>query len=44
MGNNIGLEVDNDSVKLAYVEDNQSHVEFFRNLKSKYLIDEFKWQ
>ena len=44
MGNNIGFEVDDESVKLAYVEEDHKNVEFIRQLKSKFLHKDFEWQ
>ena len=42
MGNNIGFEVEDETVKLAYVEEDQKNIAFIRSLKSKFLKSDFK--
>jgi hypothetical protein len=42
MGNKIGFEVDSETVKLGYVEQDQSNIAFIAALKSKYLVTELK--
>jgi hypothetical protein len=37
MGNKIGFEVDSETVKLAYVEEEEQNIKFILDLKSKYL-------
>jgi hypothetical protein len=43
MGNKIGFETDNETVKLAYVESDVDHIKFIQSLKSKYLCSQIKW-
>lgn len=43
MGNKIGFEADNETVKIAYVEEDISHIKFIQSLNSKYMVSHTKW-
>ena len=42
MGNNNCFEVDGDTVKLAYVEEDKKNIAFIHTLKSRLLKSDFK--
>ena len=42
MGNNIGFEVDDETVKIAYVEEDHKSIAFISTLNSKFLKSDFK--